>query len=40
MPERSQALDALIRDAEAAAAERPDLLGTLIMLLKVVIGSD
>jgi hypothetical protein len=29
MPDRFPALDALIRDAEAVAAERPDVLGTL-----------
>jgi hypothetical protein len=40
MPDRSPALDALIRDAEAVAAERPDVLGTLIMLLDAAIASD
>jgi hypothetical protein len=40
MPDRSPALDALIRDAESVAAERPDVLGTLIMLLDMAIRSD
>ena len=33
-------LDALIRDIEAKAAEQPDLLAVLIVLLKMVIASD
>jgi hypothetical protein len=40
MPDRSPALDALIRDAEAVAAEQPYVLGTLVMLLKAAIASD
>ena len=32
--------DALIRDIEAKAAEQPDLLAVLIVLLKMVIASD
>jgi hypothetical protein len=40
MPDRFPALDALIRDAEAVAAERPDVLRTLVVLLKAAIASD
>jgi hypothetical protein len=40
MPDRFTALDALIRDAESAAANHPDPLAVLAMLLKMVIASD
>jgi hypothetical protein len=40
MPDRPSALDALIRDAEAAAAEQTDPLAVLVMLMRLVIRSD
>jgi hypothetical protein len=41
MPDRSfPDHAALIRDAEANAAEQPDLLAVLIVLLKMVTASD
>ena len=40
MPDRPAALDALIRDAEAAAADQTDPLAVLVMLMQIVIRSD
>jgi hypothetical protein len=40
MPDRPAALDALIRDAEAAAADQTDPLAVLVMLMQMVIRSD
>jgi hypothetical protein len=40
MPDRPAALDALIRDAEAAAADHTDPLAVLVMLMRMVIRSD
>jgi hypothetical protein len=40
MPDRPAALDALIRDAEAAAADHTDPLAVLVMLMQMVIRSD
>jgi hypothetical protein len=40
MPDRPAALDALIRDAEAAAADQTDPLAVLVMLMRMVIRSD
>ena len=40
MPDRPAALDALIRDAEAAATEQTDPLAVLVMLMRLVIRSD
>src|ERR1700722_2611447 len=40
MPDRPAALDALIRDAEAAAADQTDPLAVLVMLIQIGIRSD
>ena len=39
MTERNPALDAMIREVESAAAQQPDPIATLAMLLKMVIAS-
>ena len=39
MPDRPAALDALIRDAEAAAVEQTDPLAVLVMLMRMVIRN-
>jgi hypothetical protein len=40
MPERIPVLDALIREVEAKAAERPDTVAILAAMLKLVIASE
>jgi hypothetical protein len=40
MPDHSAAIEALIRDAEAAAANQTDPLAVLVMLMRMVIKSD
>ena len=40
MPDRFASLDEVIRQAEAAAAEKIDPLGHLALLLKLMIASD
>jgi hypothetical protein len=40
MKDHSPALEALIREAEAKAAEKPDQVGILIAMLKLVIASE
>jgi hypothetical protein len=38
--DRSPALDALIREVEARAAEKPDTVAIMVGVLKLVIASD
>jgi hypothetical protein len=40
MPDHSAAIEALIHDAEAAAANQTDPLAVLVMLMRMVIKSD
>jgi hypothetical protein len=40
MPDRSAALDAMIREMEARAAEKPDGVAILVGVLKLVIASE
>lgn len=40
MPERIAVLDALIREVEAKAAERPDTVAILVAVMKLVIASE
>ena len=40
MPDRTPALDALIRAVEAQAAEKPDTVAILVGVLKLVIASE
>lgn len=40
MPNRNPALDALIREVEARAAEKPDSVAILVGVLKLVIASE
>ena len=40
MPERNPVLDALIREVEAKAAQRPDTVAILAAVLKLVIASE
>jgi hypothetical protein len=40
MSNNSPAVDALIRDAEAAAANETDSIAVLVMLMRIVIRSD